>query len=533
MNKRRNVLVIMCDQLRADFLNAYGADFIPTPNIDALARDGVVYDNAITASTVCAPARMSFLTGLNVSAHGAWTNDVMPIQGCEKLPERMSAAGYMTAAVGCYDHFPYDNPYGYKYRNIAAGGYEGCGYQKFIKERHPEQKGYFPNGTGMGYHGYFPYPEEEYYDRWAADRAVDFIESYTKTGKAPDGTLPDEEGAPFYMYCGFLCPHMPWMPPKEVKGTVDEDKIPMPLIQNRPDEDIPTVELYRRAFLNPTEVIEDPHALDEERRRERVLYCEMIVEVDALVGRIVKSLKDNGIYDNTTIIFTSDHGSCENDYNMLTKGPWPYKPQLFIPMIIANHPSFEAGTRCDALCGNLDIGGTALDIAGDNKAFGVSRSMIGLATGEVVEREVNLSEFCDSCKTLVDKRYTFTYYPFTNKTCLFDRVNDPDEQVNLGGRPEYADIERRFMMHVVDYMIISKGIRIEAHDLSKDIYEGIEKKHTKFLDNFDIAYPIASWADIERLERLGLDATYNEFCRDREIKANYGVYFFEERPEKK
>ena len=62
--KKRNVLVIMCDQLRPDFLNAYGADgFIPTPNIDELARNGVVFDNAITASTVCAPARMSFFTG--------------------------------------------------------------------------------------------------------------------------------------------------------------------------------------------------------------------------------------------------------------------------------------------------------------------------------------------------------------------------------------------------------------------------------------------------------------------------------------
>ena len=526
--KRRNVLLIMCDELRPDFLHAYGADFIPTPNIDALAKDGVVFDNAITASTVCAPARMSFFTGRNVSGHDAWTNNIPPKAGCEVLPERLNKAGYMTAAVGLYDHYPNDYDYGYKYRKIALPGFDGCEYTKYIREKHPEQKGFFANSVG-----YFKYSEEEYYDRWSADRAIEFIESYTKTGKAPNGAVPETENAPFFLYCGFECPHIPLTPPKEVAGTVDEENVPMPLIQERPDEDIPSVELYRRAFLNPTEVVLDQHSMDEERRRDRVLYCEMIVEVDNLVGRLVKSLKENGVYDNTTIIFTSDHGSCENDYNVMTKGPWPYKPQLFIPMIISNHPTLEKGTRCDALCGGLDIGGTILDIAGDTMEFGVSRSMVGLAEGTVEEREVNLSEFCDSCKTLVDKQYTFTYYPFTEKTCLFDRVNDPEEKVNLAGRPEYMALETRFMKHIVDFMILAKGVRIEVHDLTRDIHDGIAKKNPKFLDSFDIAYPIASWRDIERLEKLGLDATYNEFCKEREIKAHYGVYFHSERPEKK
>ena len=527
-SKRRNVLVIMCDQLRPDFLHAYGADFIPTPNIDALAAEGVVYDNAITASTVCAPARQSFFTGKNVSGHDSWTNGIPLKAGCEVLPERLNAAGYMTVATGIFDHVPQNYDHGYKYRKVITGKPEHCDYCKYIREKHPEQEGLFPTYDT----GYFKYSEEEYYDRWTADSTVEFIETYTKTGKAPNGAAPENEDAPFFLYCGFNCPHGPYAPPKEVAGVVDEDKIPDILIQERPDEDIPAVELYRRAFLNPTEVVKDPHALDEERKRERVLYCEMIAEVDALVGRIVRSLKDNGIYENTTIIFTSDHGSCENDYNVMTKGPWPYKPQLFIPMIISNHPALQKGTRCDALCGNLDIGGTVLDIAGDHREFGVSRSMLGLATGEVEEREVNLSEFGDSCKTLVDKRYTFTYYPFSDKTCLFDRINDPEEKVNLGGRPEYIELERKFMMHIVDFMILAKGVRIEAHDLTKEIYDGIARKHPKFLDSFDIAYPIRSWSEVERLENLGLDATYNEFCKEREIKAHYGVYFHEERPEK-
>ncbi|MBO5879778.1 MAG: sulfatase-like hydrolase/transferase [Clostridia bacterium] len=515
-NSKRNVVLIMCDQLRADFLNIYGADFIPTPNIDALAAEGCVFDNAITASTVCAPARMSCLTGEFVSGHDGWTNGIPTRDGTVFLPERLNDAGYMTAAVGLYDHTPNTEPLGYQYRKIESDlyGSYGCtseetnGYLHYLKRVHPEAKDSHPADET----GHFVYPEEDYLDRWCADCAIEFIDSYTKTGKAPNGAAPDKEGSPFFLYCGFNAPHGPHVSPKEVQGTVDPSKIPHFKHSGRPASDIPEVELYRRAYLNPPEAIENPDCVFEERMKERVIYTEMIVEVDNLVGRIIKSLKDNGIYENTTIIFTSDHGSVENDHNVVTKGPWPYRAQLFIPMVIANDPAVAAGTRCDALCGNLDIGATVLEIAGDNKAFGVSRSMIGLADGSVPEREVNLSEFCDSCKTVVDKRYTFTYYPFTATTCLFDRLEDPDEYVNLGGRPEYLAIERKFMMHVTDFMVLAKGVRLEAHDLNPKKREGIEKKHPKFIENFEIMYPITSELQKERLMAAGLSPDYNDFC---------------------
>ncbi len=521
LSQKQNVVMIICDQLRPDFLTAYGADFIPTPNIDALAADGVVFENAITASTVCAPARMSFLTGEFVSGHDAWTNNIPAKDSAVFLPERLNSVGYMTAAVGNFDHAPLGNTFGYQYTKLSLDGAPGCQFTKELKEKHPDATGPFMKDE----HGRFKYGEAEFYDRWSADCATDFIESYTKTGKAPDGTAPQTENAPFFLYCGFLSPHHPLIPPTEVAGTVDPEKLPPILVQQRPNEDIPSVELYRRTLLNPPEVLADPSSVMDVWNKERLLYAELIVEIDTLVGRIVKSLKDNGIYENTTIIFTADHGSVDNDYAVKTKGPWPYHSQLFIPMIIANSPRLKAGTRSDALCGNLDVGATVLDIAGDPKAFGVSRSMIALAEGSVPEREVNMSEFCDSCKTLVDKRYTFTYYPFTGRTCLFDRLNDPEERVNLGGRPEYAELERKFLMHTVDFMILSKGVRIEAHDLTPDVQEGLVKKHPSYLDTFDIAYPIANMGGIERLRRAGLSDTYNDFCKERKIKAHYGVYF--------
>lgn len=525
-DQRRNVLVFLCDQLRPDFLHAYGANFIPTPNLDALAAEGVVYDNAITASTVCAPARMSFLTGQHVSGHDAWTNNIPARDGTEYLPERLSAAGYMTAAVGCFDHAPVTADFGYRYLDLCLGdGGRKNDYLTELKAKHPEVTNNYPRDEK----GRFAYGEEEFYDTWAANRAVDFIESYTKTGKAPDGSAPDDEGAPFFLYCGFLSPHDPLIPPVEVEGSVDPAALPPIQLPTEREEELPEVERYRRTFLYPREAFTDPASYLPELERQRRLYCELIVEVDRLVGRVVNALKAQGIYENTTIIFTSDHGSVNHDHLVMTKGPWPYRAQLFVPMIIANHPRLAKGTHCDALCGNMDVGATALDIAGDRRAFGLSRSMLGLADGTVEEREVHMSEFCDTSKTIVDKQYTYIYYPFTGMARLYDRVNDPEEKNNLIGDPAYADIERRFLMHTVDLMILSKGIRIEAHDMTPATREGIEKKHPTFLDNFDIAYPIPTRASQQRLFDAGLDGNFNEFCKDRPIKAHYGVYFFDEK----
>lgn len=522
MEKKRNIVLILVDELRPDFIGPYGADFVRTPNLDALAAEGATFDNAITASTVCAPARGAILTGRFVSGHGAWTNDVPFNEGCTFLPERLNEAGYMTAAVGVSDHVTSENSRGCQYRSLFDGSNPDGKYMTYLKSAYPEARRYAEDdGTS-----HFKYPEPYFYDRWSCDQATDFIEHYAKNGTAPDGTAPKTENAPFFLYCGFLSPHGPHLPPHGLEGAVDPEKIPTVLTTRR--QDIAPVEKYRRAFLNSHEELVNPEAAVPRRMQERRIYCEMIAEVDALVGRIVQSLKDNGIYEDTTIIFSSDHGSVNNDYNVVTKGPWPYRPQLFIPLIVANAPGLQPNTHSDCLCGNLDIGGTALALAGDEKAFGVSRSLIGMANGSVPQREVNMSEFSDACKTLVNKQYTFTYYPFTGQTCLYDRVNDPLETVDLSGRPEYAALEKKFLMDVVDFMCIAKGVRLEAHDVVPEIRQGLEKKHPQFMDDFDIAFPLTSWDEVERVRDAGLDHTYNEFCREKPIMAHYGVYFHTE-----
>ena len=199
--------------------------------------------------------------------------------------------------------------------------------------------------------------------------------------------------------------------------------------------------------------------------------------------------------------------------------------KLFIPLILSNHPQIQPGSRTDVLCGNRDIGGTILDIAGDPKPLGMARSIIGMAAGRVPERSVNLSEFCDVVKNLVDKRYTFSYYPFTGTYTLFDRIEDPKLTRNLAGLPEYVPVVQKFLMKTIDYMILSKGVRIETQDLVPEVRSGIEEMYPQFLDHFTICYPLANKEQVDRVREAGLDPDYNEFCKERKVTAHYGVYW--------
>lgn len=523
--RRRNVVMIISDSLRYDFLHVYGADFIPTPNIDELADNGVVCDNVITPSTVCGPSRASVLSGINVSAHDSWTNNIEFREGIEFFPERLSKAGYLTVACGCLDHPTPEKPYGFQYVECFRGNRTGCAYRKWLKERHPEITSYAIADPLDPHH--FKFQETEHYDRWSCDCATSFIDYYSRNHKIPNNeyrtavTSPEDNDAPFFLMCGFMMPHSPYLPPHEVAGRVDENRIP-PIITTK-GNNIADVEKNRRAFMNTPEQLNNEPDTIEKRMKDRKAYCEMVCEVDDLIGRIVASLKANGLYENTTIIFTADHGSVENDYNVVTKGPWPYSSQLFVPMIISNHPGING--RTEFVCSTIDIGATILGIAGDHKRFGISRSIIDQISGRTPFRHTVMSEFCDSCKTIVDERYTFTYYPFSGETALYDRIEDPMFTENLGGRAECKSIENKFLKEIIDNMIISKGVRIEAHDLVKSVKKGIEDKDPNFLDAFDIAYPLASMKEIDRLKNAGLPWDINEFCKNRPIKAHYGVYF--------
>lgn len=493
---QRNVLVLLCDQLRPDFLSMYGCEAVPTPNLDYLAETGAVFDDAITQSTVCAPSRATMMTGRYVSDHGVWTNDVRFRDGLEYVPERMNKEGYVTGAFGKLHHYPPDDLKGFREAALVEEGRLGERepYLRWLKNRRPDV-------TSIWNHdGYeFRFDEEEYHEQWIATRAIDFIER-----RRDDG--------PLFAWVSFQGPHTPYDPPSEVKGIVDTTALPAPL--ERPEDDLAPVARYRKArgtdFGSRREVMET-----------RTAYAETIVEIDRQIGRIIDALESAGIKEDTTILFASDHGDLLGDFGLGEKGPFPYRGQLDVPLIVANHPEIEAGSRSGSLVGTIDIPGTCLHVAGADDGIGISRSLIEQANAPADEtRDVVFSEFCDSIKTVYDGRYLYSYYPFTERSELYDRTSDPDELNNLAGESEYAAVERMLLMELIDFGIGAKGFNAEAHDLVPEQQERLRRKYPNFEREFTVAYPLNA-TDVENLRAAGLSDTYNEFCRDLPVTTAY------------
>ncbi len=504
MSNRKNVLVILCDQLRKDFLSCYGGKAVATPNIDRLVRDGVLFENATTVSPVCAPARASMMTGRYVSDHNVWTNDVVFREGMDYLPQRMTEMGYSAGAFGKLHHYPGKDLKGFDvgFQMEENRLQDEDDYFKYLKELHPEITDLYGKNQQVG--GDFAFPHEHYYEYWIASNTMDFIDASV------------EKERPFFAWTSFQGPHGPLDPPVDFTYSIDAENIPEP---NSMDFDSTCdVALYRKYCNN--------HGINKESMAEyRMKYLKLIEFIDVQIGRIIAHLEEKGLYEKTVIMFSADHGDMCGDFGMIQKGPYPYAPQFEVPFILTNCEEAQKGTTSDMLVSNFDIGATALAIAGDKKVFGTARNIIEMLVDKSKEREYSFSEFCDSAKFIDTKRYRFVYYPFSKQCELFDKTLANYELTNLANDENYASLKAEFLMHVIDYMIVAKGVCIEAQDLVPSVQSGLAKILPSYQDSIQLVFPIAHETSRESLRKRGLDADYNEFCKEKNVTRCYAVYW--------
>ncbi len=494
---KKNVVVILCDQLRVDHLSCYNeSSAVKTKNIDSLAEGGVLFKHAVTASPVCAPSRASVMTGRYVSDHGVWTNDIAFRDGMELLPQRMKENGYSCGAFGKLHHYPARDSKGFDYawqmeENRLA---EEDDYYKYLHEIHPEVQDSFGLKDGG-----FPYSPEEYYEAQIAKRAVRYIES-----------VKDKN---FFTWVSFQGPHTPIDPP-QTDYAVDTNMVKEP--HNR--DFIPPCEVtkYRRSRAKVEDI-----GYEMEYRKG---YAQLVEFIDNQVGRIISYLKDNGLYENTMIIFSTDHGDMCGDYNMHQKGPYIYSAQFEVPLIITNNDRLPKNVASDILTGNLDIASTVLAACGDDRALAYSRDIAKMYNDAGYARREMFSEFSDSMKVISTKEYRFAYFPFTGECELFLLT---DETNNLADLPEYQEMKLKFMADIIDYMVVAKGAKIEAWDNTPKVQKGLNEKFSSWQDDMEICLPIPSMQEIESLKADGLDATYNEFCKEKYVSRHYGLYWDE------
>jgi len=484
MGRVRNILFIMCDQLRWDYLSCYGHPRLQTPNIDRLAQEGVRFDRAYCQSPVCGPSRMSFYTGRYVNSHGASWNFVPLRIGERTLGDHLRPRGIRTALVG-KTHMRADYA-GMARLGIDERSDEGifaaeCGFEPYERDDgvHPSS-GHDPNPEYNAYlrrHGFGgdnPWedwansaegPDGEILSGWYLKNSqyparvpAEHSETAYITARAID--FVEEAGdAPWCLHLSYIKPHWPYMAPAPYATMYGPEDVPPPLRDPREKDDPHPV---YGAFQNHR--VSKAFARDEVREAVIPAYMAMVKQIDDEIGRLLGALDQAGRMDDTMIVFTSDHGDYLGDHWLGEKDLF-HEASVRIPLIIRDpSPAADAsrGTVCDALVEAVDVAPTFVDAVGGYPQPHIfdGRSLGPILRGETPEdwRRFVISEydyaFMDArialstppreawLRMIFDGRYKYIVME-NQRPLLFDLENDPDEFIDLGADPAYAEERAR------------------------------------------------------------------------------------------
>lgn len=380
---RPNVLFLLTDDQRADTIAALGNPHIKTPNLDRLARSGLVFHNAYclgaNVGAVCTPSRNMLLSG---RAYFRWKGNFASGED-PNFPVSMKDAGYVT-----YHHG--------KRGNTALQIQAKFDHNHYIKEE-------FERTSGQP-------------GKAIVDAAMEFVKT-------------SAEERPFFMYLAFEAPHDPRVAAKEYLDLYDRSKMPLPknyLPVHPFDNGEMTVRDERLAPWPRTE---------EEMRRHLHEYYAVITGLDHHIGRLLQGLKDLGHYDNTIIIFSSDHGLSIGSHGLMGKQSL-YEDSMKAPLIFTG-PGIPKGSS-DALVYLMDVFPTVCELVGAPIPSGLDgRSFKSVIDGQSRGvRETLFLSYRDVQRAIREDHWKLIRYPHINKTQLFDLKTDPAELRNLAEDPD-------------------------------------------------------------------------------------------------
>ncbi len=429
--KRPNILIVHTDEHRIECLGAYGNKDVKTPHIDRLAADGVRYNNSFCPFPVCTPSRYSLLSGRYVHEHHGWGNHTTLASDIATFPKTLRSVGYRTKAVGKMHFTPTYLDVGFDELILAEQNGPGRwddDYHRYLKEHDLVDRNDLEDQLTRDYRPHTPQkywdtcgamvsnlPEKHHSTTWTAEQAVQTLESWT----------PDE---PNLLMVGFIKPHHPFDPPAPWDKTYDPEKLS--LLPGWTTECLERDFQYSRGYF-PNNKLSEPVL-----RRVMAYYYATITQIDHHVGRMVDILKRKNLYDNTLIIFTSDHGDYMGFHHMLLKGNYMYDPVVKVPLIVKWPQSRHAGTVLDRLVNNIDLAPTLCLAAGCRSA----PSMHGHALQDAIGHELIFAESRGGREVMArsqDRKLILT--PENRENLFFDLEKDPHELKNLYRKSEYRD----------------------------------------------------------------------------------------------
>ena len=453
-SRQPNILLVMCDQFRGDCLGADGNGAIRTPNLDRLAADGALLSRAYSSLPSCTPARATLLTGWGPWRHGMLGYGRVAGKYANEMPRLLRNAGYWGMGIGKMHWFPQRALHGFhetlvdESSRVETEGFISD-YRQWFKQVAPDRD---PDATGVGWNDYrarpYALPEELHPTRWTADTAVEFLSNY--------GEGLDQAGKPFFLKVSFARPHSPYDPPKRFFEMYADAAIPEAVVGDWAGRNAMTGRelpfTTPRGDLGPEQV-----------RRSRQGYYGAITFLDEQIGRIFDVLKRRGWWDETLILFTSDHGDMQGDHHLWRK-TYAYEGSARIPMLI-RWPGWLVGAKRGQVLSwpveLRDVLPTFLDAAGagfDEADFD-GRSMLDLIRGrtdgwrEYIDLEHSTCYWPENqwC-ALTDGHVKYIYAAVDGGEQLFDLDADPGETDDLAGDGKHAAVLAKWRQRMVDHL---------------------------------------------------------------------------------
>ena len=474
----KNILFIMCDQLRYDYLGCTGHPTIRTPNIDRLAARGVMFSNAYCQSPICGPSRMSAYTGRYVSSHGSSSNFAPLRVGEMNIGHHLNPLGVRTVLVGKTHVIP--DKTGMARLGIEAGSEIGVHLAQAGFEVFERDDGVHPDSmvrAGLAYNEYLKskgYTEDDNPWHWAAN-AVDTgqgvrsgffndrvdlparvsdedSETPYMTRRAMEFLAEDDGESPWLLHLSYIKPHWPYVAPAPYNDMYSADDV-IPAVKSEAElaDPNPLLKLFMDRVAGKT--------FAKEAARDKVVpvYMGLITQIDDQLGILFDFMRERRLLDDTMIVFTSDHGDYLGDHWMGDKDYF-HDPAVKIPLIIVDPNRAADGTRGtvdDSLVELIDLIPTFVDYQGGEVARNVldGRSLLPRLRGQETEwRDCVVSEYDYSCQVfrpetgkapldcrsymVATREWKFVYAP-GYPPVLFDLINDPDELNDLGRCPEH------------------------------------------------------------------------------------------------
>jgi len=406
--QRPNLLFIIADQHRGDFMHCAGHPLVQTPSLDRLASQGVRFERAYTSWPICVPARMSIITGRYPHSHGALSQTPVLLQ--PTIGDQFKALGYQTAALGKMHFMDTDQRHGFDYR---------IEHEEFEKETGIKRKGHTDRSVDGKEYGIAPWTEEQTYEHYIADKSIVWLEQ--------------NKEKPFIMWCSFSAPHPPYLAPADL-FKIYEGKITLPPQPATLNSTVNTGEIFDTKS-------------DDDVRTIMTSYLAMITLTDMNLGRVLDALDRLGLSKNTIVCYTADHGDMQWEFRRFGKGVM-FEGATRIPLILRAPSRVPAGVVRKEVVEHVDLYPTFCELLGAPVPPTVQgRSLLPLLEDKAPDWPNTAFIEQNRQVTVVNGRYKCSFAQDKPRE-LYDLQTDPREWNNLIGKEDsdtiVADMKKLF-----------------------------------------------------------------------------------------